>query len=197
MSERDEDRTEDLVDRAQEDLRAGFGALYEHLAPVLQVFERRVLHPEEMGSDAALYEPPDVILFGLGRYGGEIARGLVASGRSVLGIDFDPQTVGDWQRRGLRARYGDAHDPEILPHLPLANAEWVVSTAVERDVNASLLAALRAHGFAGRVALRAHDRDDFEALEQAGADLVLAPFMDGAKGAVDLLNVRLPDREPS
>jgi Trk K+ transport system NAD-binding subunit len=115
----------------------------------------------------------------------------VAKGRNVLGIDFDPQTASAWKGEGLSACYGDAHDPELLPHLPLAGAEWVVSTAVERDVNLALLAALRSHRFKGRVALRAHDSYDVEALERAGADVVLEPFRDSAKEAVDLLTADL------
>jgi Kef-type K+ transport system membrane component KefB len=169
--------------------------LYERLAPWLRIVERRVPHPEELGDATAPDEAPDVILFGLGRYGGEIARGLVAKGRNVLGIDFDPQAVSTWQGEGLSARYGDAHDPELLAHLPLTSAQWVVSTAVERDVNAALLSALRAHRFEGRVALRAHDSHDVEALERAGADVVLAPFRDGAREAVDVLNAGLENSE--
>ena len=64
----------------------------------------------------------------------------------------------------------------------------MVSTAVERDVNAALLAALRSHHFRGRVALRAHDSHDVEALLQAGADVVLEPFRDGAREAVEMLS---------
>ena len=94
-----------------------------------------------------------------------------------------------WRGKGLSVRYGDAHDPELLPHLPLARAQWVVSTAVERDVNAALLSALRSHRFAGRVALRAHNDDDVEALRRAGADVVLDPFRDAAHEAVDALTV--------
>jgi Kef-type K+ transport system membrane component KefB len=165
--------------------------LYERLAPWLRIFERRSPHPEELATTAFPVEPPDVILFGLGRYGGEIARGLVAKGQKVLGIDFDPQTVSARKGEGLSVRYGDAHDPELLPHLPLAQAKWVVSTVVEHEVNAALLSALRSHSFDGRVALRAHDSHDVEALEGAGADVVLAPFRDGAKEAVSALTTGL------
>jgi len=169
--------------------------LYKRLAPWLRIFERRSPHPEELADSAILGEPPDIILFGLGRYGGEIARGLVAKGRNVLGLDFDPQTVSAWRGKGLSVRYGDAHDPELLPHLPLARAQWVVSTAVERDVNAALLSALRSHRFAGRVALRAHNHDDVEALRRAGADVVLDPFRDAAHEAVDVLTVGIENSE--
>ncbi len=116
--------------------------------------------------------------------------GLTDRGRAVLGVDFDPEVVRARREEGLSARYGDAHDPELLPHLPLHGASWVVSTAVERDVNLALLSALRSHGFAGRVAVRAHDTHDAEALGRAGADLVLRPFRDAAKEAVDVLTAQ-------
>ena len=170
-------------------------SMYEHLGPWLRIFERRSPHPEELADSAGLDEPPDVILFGLGRYGGEIARGLVARGRNVLGIDFDPQMVSAWQRQGLNVRYGDAHDPELLPHLPLSRVKWVVSTAVEPDVNAALLSALRSHSFEGRVALRAQHSHDVETLERAGADVVLDPFRDGAQEAIEVLNAGLENSE--
>jgi Kef-type K+ transport system membrane component KefB len=158
---------------------------YELLAPWLRPFERRVEHPEELELGPGTH--PEFVVFGLGRYGGEIARGLVARGKAVLGIDFDPQIVSARSEEGLSTRYGDAHDPELLPHLPLHGAAWVISTAVERDVNLAILSALRAHGYRGRVALRAHSPRDAEAFRHAGADRVLAPFLDGAKEAVDML----------
>lgn len=70
-----------------------------------------------------------------------------------------------------------------------------MSTAVERDVNAALLSALRSHRFGGRVALRAHDSHDVEVLKAAGADVVLNPFQDGAREAVDTLTVGLKSNE--
>ena len=161
--------------------------LYERLGPWLRVFERPVPHPEETAALRTRPTAPEVILFGLGRYGAHIARGLTDRGNAVLGVDFDPQVVRTRRGEGLSARYGDAHDPELLPHLPLHGASWVVSTVAERDVNLALLSALRSHGFAGRVAVRAHDTHDAEALERAGANLVLRPFRDGAKEAVDLI----------
>ena len=75
----------------------------------------------------------------------------------------------------------------MLAHLPLQRARWIISTAPEREVNLAFLSALRSHGYRGDVALRAEDAADAEALEGAGADLVLTPLRDGAKEAADLL----------
>jgi len=164
--------------------------LYERLEHRLRIFERAIPHPDEDATGAFDPVPPEIVLFGLGRYGGEIARGLIGRGHHVLGIDFDPQLVLACRSEGMNVRYGDAHDPEILPLLPLRQARWVVSTAPEREVNLALLASLRAHGFSGRVAARAHDDFDAEALQRAGADLVLAPFRDAAKEVVDALSAQ-------
>jgi Trk K+ transport system NAD-binding subunit len=54
---------------------------------------------------------------------------------------------------------------------------------------------LRSHRFEGRVALRAHNIHDVEALKEAGADVVLDPFRDGAKEAVDALTADLTNSE--
>jgi Kef-type K+ transport system membrane component KefB len=157
--------------------------LYERLAPYLGVFERHIPHREQ-ATDDLQPEEVDVILFGLGRYGSNLARGLRDHGTKLLGVDFDPQAVADWRSRGWPARYGDAEDPEFPASLPLGRAKWVVSTMPERDVNLALLHALRDQGYKGKVALAAHTTPDAELLREAGADRVLLPFSDAAERAV-------------
>jgi hypothetical protein len=156
--------------------------IYARLAPWLGLFERRVPFregPEEAAASA------DVIVFGLGRFGSSIARGLATRGRKVLGVDFDPFAVAAARRDGLEARYGDAEDPEGLHALPLAGASWVVSSTPQWEVNRGLIRALRGAGFAGRVAITAHSQADARAATEAGADLVFLPFVDAAHEAVD------------
>jgi predicted Kef-type K+ transport protein len=161
--------------------------LYEWLAPRLGVFERAVAHREHTLDEAVHPLAADVILFGLGRYGGNLARRLRARGISVLGVDFDPQAVRDWRRAGFPAQYGDAEDPEFPATLPLAHARWVVSTAPQRDVGLALLHGLRAHGFRGRTALTAHSDADAELLRHNGADCVFLPFADAAEQAAETI----------
>jgi Kef-type K+ transport system membrane component KefB len=162
--------------------------LYERLAPWLGAFERRVPHREEPRDAARDAAGAEVVLFGLGRYGNNIALGLRRHGRDVLGVDFDPQAVAAWRHQGHTAYYGDAEDPEFPASLPLARAQWVVCAIPPRDVNLALLQALRHHGYGGRVALTAHTARDAEALHAAGADVVLLPFADAAERAVEVLS---------
>ncbi len=117
--------------------------LYERVGRWLTVFERRIPHPEEADHETGASQAPGVILFGLGRYGGEIARRLRDRGWDLLGVDFDPSVVASGREQGLDVRYGDAYDPELLAHLPLQRTQWIVSTAPEREVNLALLSALR------------------------------------------------------
>lgn len=161
--------------------------LYDRLAPWLQLFERKVPHREQAGDSEIGLLSPDVVIFGIGRYGSEIVKGLKEQGWNILGIDFDPDVINTGRKEGLSVRYGDAEDPEFLETIPLQHLGWVVSTAHERSVNIALVSALRLHGFRGKTAVRINRPEDAEVLLHAGADVILSPFADGAKKAVEEL----------
>jgi Kef-type K+ transport system membrane component KefB len=183
------------------------GPLYRLVEPLLGPFERRGPSREGVGGGEAP-RAAEIILFGLGRFGREIAKGLHAHKRSVLGVDFDPEAVRRWHRRGLAAVWGDAADPEFVATLPLAKAAWVVvaipplpASVTHEDVRLALIHGVRAAGFAGRIALTSHDPRDAHRLERAGADLVMSPFADAAAEAVDrilrpLTEISPPPAEP-
>ena len=160
--------------------------IYERVASALTSFERKVPFREvqdEAGSD----EHADIIIFGLGRYGLNLARHLRQRGARVLGVDFDPQVIAVWHQREHAAQYGDADDPELPASLPLRHAKWVVCTVPRKATNSTLLQSLQQFGYGGRVALTAHHVRDAETLRNEGADLVLMPFVDAAKEAADSL----------
>lgn len=161
--------------------------IYERLAPVLGIFERRQPYREAALHDDNHSPQADVILFGLGRFGDGIARGLRAHGLRVLGVDFDPEAIAAWQRAALPAAYGDAEDPEFPAILPLDQARWVICAVPDRDVNLAVLHSLRHHQYSGRVALTAHTARDAAALAEHGPALVLRPFEAAAEQTVETL----------
>ncbi|HEV7369179.1 cation:proton antiporter family protein [Arenibaculum sp.] len=168
--------------------------LYALVEPLLTPFERKVPHRETRLDPSQSDQPFDVILFGLGRYGREIGRGLHARGHRVLGIDFDPEAVERWRKLGMPAAYGDAADPEYPAELPLRGAGWVVvafpphlGPLTQNDARLVVFRSIREAGYAGRVALTSHDARDAMELERLGVDLVLTPFRDAAYEAVDRL----------
>ncbi|MBI1284324.1 MAG: sodium:proton exchanger [Thiobacillus sp.] len=167
-------------------------ALYARLKPWLRMFERRKPFRELMAS-ADAGAAPEVILFGLGRYGGRLMQRLREQGVATLGVDFDPETVRRTRHRGLDVRFGDAEDAELPAGLPLAQIRWIVSTLSDASVNCALMAALRANGYTGRAAVAAHSEADARLLKKAGVDLVFHPYQDAADFAADMLQRSLQE----
>jgi Kef-type K+ transport system membrane component KefB len=160
--------------------------IYDRVAPALRVFERSTVH-EPVIDHADDGPPPEVIVFGQGRYGGSISKHLRAEGRVVLGLDIDPRLLRERDREGLRVRYGDAENPQIAETLPLDHAEWIVCAVHRPEAAMSLLNSLREIGYQGQVAVTAHTPTDEAALRNCGADLLLRPFEDAADDAVQRL----------
>ena len=171
--------------------------LYERLAPWLGVFERRDPYRESGAPDPSHAEGRvDVVVFGLGRYGTRLARGLRASGLSVLGVDFDPDVVRARPRDGLQVRFGDATQTEFLETLPLSGGGWVVSTLPDLESNRGLLAALRQRDFDGAIAVVAREESDGHTLARLGVPTVLHPTHDAVDHAVATLCMLIRAKEP-
>ena len=168
--------------------------IYAWCEPLLGIFERRNT-PREHGQDEGLAgHHPEVILFGLGRFGTAITVRLQRRGVRVLGVDFNPQAVRRCRGLGIDTRYGDATDPEFLAELPLSSARWLVSSTPSHgpgithdDTRTTLIQLARSAGFGGRIAVTSHRTEDTEALLEVGADLVIEPFQDAADRAVELI----------
>jgi trk system potassium uptake protein TrkA len=59
----------------------------------------------------------NVVVIGLGRFGGQVADALQNLGHEVLGIDSDERVVQDWADRLTHVVAGDATDTETLHQL--------------------------------------------------------------------------------
>lgn len=172
--------------------------LYAWLAPWLGVFERR--HPfRELAVEHAERDGtcPDVIVFGLGRYGSRLANTLEQHGICVLGVDFDPVVVRTQQNHGLNARFGDGEAPDYIETLPLAGASWVVSTLPDYASNRAMVDALAELGFAGHIAIVARDEDEAASLAALHGVEVLHPFHQAADFAALDLASRIASTELS
>lgn len=147
--------------------------LYGWLKRWLSVFERSGSSaPVHTGAD----DDYDVILFGLGRFGGHLAQRLSGAGHRVLAVDYDPHAVRTNDRDGVTVMFGSAEDVDLLAALPLGRAKYVVSAIPILETNLALLHGLRHHQFAGTVALTAHTPHDAEQLRATGVHTVLEPF---------------------
>jgi Kef-type K+ transport system membrane component KefB/Trk K+ transport system NAD-binding subunit len=164
------------------------GALYTRLVPFLGFLQRRHPFREAMADSGDADMPVDVILFGLGNFGSHIAANLRVRGKTLLGVDFNPEVIQKAATAGYRVRYGDAGDAYSLDHLPLDQVPWVVSAMPGEGPNLALLEGLQQRDFKGKVVLTAQNAEQEEAFRKAGAHRVLWPNLDAAELAVDLLS---------
>jgi len=163
--------------------------LYERIAPWLGVFERRRAYREPAeGNDYSAAGGPDVIVFGLGRYGSQLALGLKQAGLDVLGVDFDPEVARALRQQGLSVRFGDGTESDFIEHLPLSRASWVVCTFPDFASNRALVDALREHAYRGEMAVIARQPLDHAAVERLGALTVLYPMDNAVEYAVKTLS---------
>lgn len=163
------------------------GPLYSFLSGPLKVFERSHPNREAAADTLKAKTPVDVILAGLGTYGGAIAEQLMRRRMTIVGVDFDPGALKTWCARGVFVLYGDVADPEIHEQLPLGRARWVVSAVRSRDLNLSLLDHLKRAGYEGKIALTAADGKEADLFKKAGAHVVFRPHVDAAEQAADSL----------
>ena len=161
--------------------------IFEFLAPVLGIFERNDPHRERQRKHLEKVQY-DVIIVGLGRYGNNIAKSLERIGRKVMGVDFDPSAVERWKNKGRTAQLGDAEDPDLPEILPMKNVRLIISTLSDYEINLHLLKILKHHKFEGRIALTQHHSDHAQKLVDAGADMILFPFVDAVENLTEKLN---------
>ncbi len=159
--------------------------IYERISPALSVFERKTPY-KEIDVKEAGKQKFDVIIFGLGRYGNNIARSLEEHGFKIFGVDFDPRAVERWKRKGRVAQYGDADDPELPEILPL-DSQCVISSLDNKEVNKALIKYFKHAGYKGNIAVTSYTGRTAKELEKAGADLILLPFVDAAENIPEKL----------
>lgn len=154
--------------------------IFEKLSYMLRIFERknpyreaRLIQLEDISVDA--------IIFGLGRYGNNIAQSLEEIGKVVMGVDFDPLAVQEWKKQGKLAQQGDADDSDLIEILPIDKSKIVISTISDFQINLYLVKHLRQGGYKGRIALTQHQNQSSQKLIEAGADLILYPYVDAAE----------------
>lgn len=162
--------------------------LYALLEPVLGIFERKVPFREiSAESPTEMNFRPDIIVFGLGRFGSRLARGLAEEDIKVLGVDFDPEAVRHLKRDGFVVWFGDCTEAALLEGLPIRDTRWIVSTIPDLASNRLLFDELRAGGFQGEIAVVAREDSIGMALKAMGVPNVLYPTNSAVDFTVETL----------
>ena len=129
------------------------------------------------GQDAAA----TVVVIGLGRFGGALARELVSLGREVLGIDADEARVNEFAHDLTHVVQGDPTNLETLRELGVADFDAAV-VAIGSNLEASILSAsLLIQAGVKQVWAKASSEAHGRILEQIGVQHVIYPDKDMGK----------------
>lgn len=170
--------------------------LYERLSPWLGIFERKHPHRELAAVRQKKGEEfPDVVVFGMGRYGSRLALGLKEAGLQVLGVDFDPEVVGALRHQHLSVQFGDGIEEGFIENLPMRKVPWVVSTLPDPQSNHALIHALHAQNYEGKIAMVARDEEEYHMLKKMQVTTVLYPMTDAVDYAVKTLSNMMQNKE--
>jgi Kef-type K+ transport system membrane component KefB/voltage-gated potassium channel Kch len=127
----------------------------------------------------ATSEPAPIVLVGCFRLGSSLANDLIRAKADFAVIDFNPVTVAELKRRGVKAAFGDISHRDTLEHAGIETAKVVISPIADDFLrgtsNLKLLQAIRRINPQARVIVRAESIRDALTLYEAGADYVLIP----------------------
>jgi trk system potassium uptake protein TrkA len=134
-----------------------------------------------------------VLVAGLGRFGGAVARTLTNMGSEVLGIDSDPHLVQDFAADLTKVVEADCTDGDMLRQLGVADFEAAV-VAIGSDIEASVLTVLALADIGlTNIWAKASNANHARILERIGATHVVFPEQRMGERTAHLLNERLLD----
>ena len=151
--------------------------LYKWLEPYLSVFEKRTPHAELRFEKLFSEERPvEVIIFGLGRLGGELLEHCKEMGINAIGLDYNPSRISELREKGLPAYFGSAEDKTTLEELPISQSSIIVITVPELEDIKTLVNNLRDMDYKGKIIAVARSQKDAEKLEKMGIYRVINPY---------------------
>ena len=121
-----------LLDPAQSGLLVAVVALSMAAAPLLMIFDQRVMQPlfegkaETRASDTIEETGTKVIIAGHGRFGMTVGRMLQASGIRAVVLDHDAEQIEALRKFGYKVYYGDASRHDLLEAAGAAEAQALV-----------------------------------------------------------------------
>lgn len=134
-----------------------------------------------------------VLVVGLGRFGGAVARTLTNMGSEVLGVDSEPQMVQEYAGNLTKVVEADCTDGDMLKQLGVADFEAAV-VAIGTDIEASVLTVLALADLGlTNIWAKASNAKHARILERIGATHVVFPEQRMGERVARLLNERLLD----
>jgi trk system potassium uptake protein TrkA len=135
----------------------------------------------------------NVVVIGLGRFGGQVAESLQNIGHEVLGIDSDPRIVQDWSDRLTQVVQADATDTDALRQLGVPDFPRAV-VGIGTNLETSVLTVLTlAEVGVQEIWAKATSVKHGKILSQVGAKHVIYPEAEMGERVAHLISGRMLD----
>lgn len=163
-----------IVSPSDSALLVAMVALSMALAPLLMIFDERVIQPrfnrKASAREADHIEERDapVIIAGHGRFGMTVGRLLAASGHRAVVLDHDAEQIEALRRFGYKVYYGDASRPDLLEAAGAHSAKILVIAIDDREKALQIVEEARRHFPHLKIFARAFDRVHAYQLFNAG-----------------------------
>jgi trk system potassium uptake protein TrkA len=135
----------------------------------------------------------NVVVIGLGRFGGAVAESLLNLGHEVLGIDTDERLVQDWSDRLTHVTQADATDTDTLRQLGVADFPRAV-VGIGTNLETSVLTVLTlAEIGVPEIWAKATNTKHAKILSAVGARHVIFPESEMGERVAHLITGRMLD----
>jgi CPA2 family monovalent cation:H+ antiporter-2 len=146
----------------------------------------------DLDSDGSLRD--HVIIAGYGLTGESVARLLKDRDIPYIIVDLNIDNVTSAKAQAELAYFGDVTSVEVLEHIGAPHARMLVLSINDHDATVHAIAACRRVAPKLRIIARARFAVDVQALERAGATIVIAAELAAADEVVDCVAQDLDSR---
>lgn len=109
--------------------------IYESVSRFLGLFDGK---RRELGN-IKKNEKYDLILLGYSRLGFNLLKAFVLTKKKYLVVDYNPITIMNLSKKGIRCVYGDVNDSEFIKSISINSAKIVISTIPDHSTNLNVI----------------------------------------------------------
>jgi CPA2 family monovalent cation:H+ antiporter-2 len=162
-------------------------ALSMLLTPLLFIVYDRVIAPRFSHAEAReaddIDQEADIIIAGVGRFGGVINNILLGAGHRTIVLDYNAEHLDMVRKFGIKVFYGDATRPDLLEAAGIAKAKMLIVAIDDREQSLELVRYVTEHYPHVYLITRAVDRHHVYELWAAGSRDIIRETFDSATRA--------------
>ncbi len=164
--------------------------IYELIEDYIVRVERKTHHPDEEPHTCG---DSEVMILGLGRFGGAILELLQENKIKSAGFDSNTDLVKSFIKKNRRVAFADAEDPGFWSKLRFGKLRVIILALPEYEAQKRSIIQARKYGFDGKIIVPSRTKEDTNELEVLGADIIFDAYEAAAIGISDSLVKNIGD----